>query len=54
MVLAAKEKDADGNERLVFSAVAADIAAGLRVAVHAALRIIASSRYGLTGKMCCG
>uniref|UniRef100_UPI004057819F methionine--tRNA ligase n=1 Tax=Candidatus Electronema sp. TaxID=2698783 RepID=UPI004057819F len=32
MVLAAKEQDADGNERLVLSAVAADIAAGSRVA----------------------
>jgi len=32
MVLAAKEKDADGNERLVLSAVAADIAVGSRVA----------------------
>ncbi len=32
MVLAAKEKDADGNERLVLSTVAADIAAGSRVA----------------------
>ncbi|CAK8715123.1 MAG: methionyl-tRNA synthetase [Candidatus Electronema aureum] len=32
MVLAAKEKDADSNERLVLSAVAADIAVGSRVA----------------------
>ncbi|MGR0481617.1 MAG: methionine--tRNA ligase [Candidatus Electronema sp. V4] len=32
MVLAAKEKDAGGNERLVLSAVAADIAVGSRVA----------------------
>jgi len=32
MVLAAKEKDADGNERLVLSTVAADIAVGSRVA----------------------
>ena len=32
MVLAAKEKDEDGNERLVLSTVAADIAPGSRVA----------------------
>jgi methionyl-tRNA synthetase len=32
MVLAAKEKNADGNERLVLSTVAADIAVGSRVA----------------------
>jgi methionyl-tRNA synthetase len=32
MVLAAKEQDADGNERLVLSTVSADIAAGSRVA----------------------
>jgi methionyl-tRNA synthetase len=32
MVLAAKEKDADGNERLVLSTVSADIAAGSKVA----------------------
>jgi methionyl-tRNA synthetase len=32
MVLAAKEKDADGNERLVLSAVAGEIAVGARVA----------------------
>jgi len=32
MVLAAKEKDSDGNERLVLSTVSADIAAGSRVA----------------------
>ncbi len=32
MVLAAKEKDADGNERLVLSTVSADIAPGSRVA----------------------
>jgi len=32
MVLAAKEKDKDGNERLVLSSVSADIAAGSRVA----------------------
>ncbi len=32
MVLAAKEKDEDGNERLVLSTVAGDIAIGSRVA----------------------
>jgi hypothetical protein len=32
MVLAAKEKDADGNGRLVLSAVAADIAVWSRLA----------------------
>ncbi|MGX9728294.1 MAG: methionine--tRNA ligase [Candidatus Electronema sp. VV] len=32
MVLAAKEKDSDGNERLVLSAVAADVAVGSKVA----------------------
>jgi len=32
MVLAAKEKDSDGNERLVLSTVSADIAPGSKVA----------------------
>jgi len=32
MVLAAKEKDGDGNERLVLATVAGDIAAGSKVA----------------------
>ena len=32
MVLAAKEQDRDGNERLVLTTVAADIAVGSKVA----------------------